>query len=119
MGDTEATGRTVDVTPTFHYHRHIEIVKRFVEQLTARVEGGLPRETDLIDYVRTNLPHVRDAMSHVLADDVERQIRITEDFPIHWPGINFHEFEPWEQNREACAYGDGTCGRRSSLVHTL
>lgn len=111
----ERTGDSVVLNPRFNYHRHVEIVKRFMEQVAVResaIETTEPTPDprgdafpdlfqqavmDLYLYVDKNLPHVARAIGDILADDIERQIKITEDFPIRFPALNFHPFAPADQ----------------------
>ena len=116
--DTENV-ESVVLNPRFNYHRHVAILKRFMEQLVA---NGSKLADDQVRYIEANLPHVVNAMSEVLADDVERQIQITKDFPMRHPGITFHEFvDGGAKNRSdqpLCTHED-CFAVRDWLVHTL
>jgi hypothetical protein len=112
----------VNLTPQFNYSRHVEIIKRFVEQVTA---NGSKLADDQARYIEANLEHVRDAMSQLLADDIERQIQITKNFP-HGPALDLHPFELYTgtmpHNGDVCGarVPSGRCGAlRSDMVHTL
>jgi hypothetical protein len=120
---TEPTGETVDLTPIFNYHRDVEIVKRFLEQLTAmqkNVHAG-----DVYRYLDDNLIHARNAMSGIMADDIERQIQITKDFPLR-PQLFLHQFVgedlpgDWPIGKpEPVCTEDDCYVKRGAMVHTL
>ena len=107
-----ATVETVDVTPIFNYTREIEIVKRFAERLSALSEAIANASTDpssdepfetlaaMADFVRPALPHVRQAISELMADDIKHQI-LDGTFPLRFPAIDFHEFQPEGQINDA------------------
>jgi hypothetical protein len=123
---TEETGESMNLTPHFNYHRHVEIVKRFIEQLVIRTSEPFPTDDafmDFVDYIRRNSAYVRSAMGEILADDIERQIQITKDFPLGPQMDGFHSFKPTDERHapDLCA----SCGRlkgggaRERAEHTL
>lgn len=118
MPEAEPTVKTYDVTPIFNYTRPVEVVKRFIEQLTAQ-NGGQPHPVygnDIDGYIDANLSHVRAAVSEIMADDVKQQIA-DKTFPIRYPAIDFHVFVPYEPNPEFCQDCDGL--RLDAIQHTL
>lgn len=114
---TERVG-SVTLNPTFNYHRDVEIVKRFTERLSA-LSDDQHLGSEAISYVRANIGHVRDAVSGLMADDVERQIQITKDFPLR-PQLFLHPFtsSPMSSDPDRCDEDD-CYGRREILSHTL
>lgn len=116
MPDTQPTTKTVDVTPIFNYTRPVEIVKRFIEQLTL-LSGDEHLGSEAIAYVRTNVDHVRSAVSEVMADDIKQQIA-DKVFPIRAPSLYLHEFEPYDGDpeRRVCQECDAV---RGHILHTL
>jgi hypothetical protein len=116
--------RTIDVTQVFHYSRDIEIVKRFIEQLTKHSdtiakrpdpESDYEQLAELADYVAANLTHVRNAVSEAMADDIKTQIAEGK-FPLRTQQVEFHPFTPYEANPLAC---DECGGQKDILTHTL
>lgn len=109
----------LNITPHFRYHRDVEILKRFIEQ-ASRLSLDDHLGSEAIAYIRTNVEHAREAMSGVMADDVERQIQITRDFPRPEPGWDgAHPFVAMDERHapDVCA----TCGRTgpNRPEHTL
>jgi len=109
---------TMDLTPSFRYHRDVEILKRFGEQLML-LSGDDHLGSEIVKYVRTNMPHVVSALSGILADDVERQIQITKDFPRPQPGFDgAHPFVAMDERHAPATCN--SCGRSEDRPeHTL
>ena len=102
MTKTETTIRSIDVTPEFNYSRHVEIIKRFTEQLTVLSDpDGEHLGSEAIAYIRKNIPWARRAVSEIMADDIRLQIK-DESFPNRAPTIRFHEFIPDPVDTEVC-----------------
>jgi len=107
--------RTIDVTPTFNYQRHVEILKRFTEKLLWHSAiRTWPTPWVMADFIAEAMPYVKQAISELLADDVLLQIK-SDTFPLH-PQITFHAFEPYE------AEGEGAnvcvdCDQGPTAVH--
>lgn len=119
------TVKTVDVTPIFNYDRHVEIVKRFIEQLTKHsqhIASPMPGEEDhelvaaMADYVALTIEDVRKAASEIITDNIETQIR-EKRFPLSGPHLYLHPFEPYKQGyTNLCVECDGS---RTALAHVL
>lgn len=123
MPDTEKTGDSIVLNPIFHYTRPVEILKRFTEQVTALSEALNAAEEqdtdqlmDLAQYVSANIEHVRGAVSTVMADDIERQIQITKDFPLR-QALFLHKFVSGQQ--DVHCHEDDCYALASAMVHTL
>lgn len=89
---------TMNVAPTFDYQEHTEIIKRFVEKLTRLTSEPFPTDDafmDFVDFIRKALPHVRPAVSKLLADDVLVQID-HRTFPAR-NSLDVHAFTPYEE----------------------
>ena len=93
---------TMILNPRFNYQKHTEILKRFGERLST-LDGVDPPTMGHVNldaaeavaiYVHANLKHIRQAMSELLADDIELQIA-THKFPIA-PQLMEHWFHPFE-----------------------
>jgi hypothetical protein len=108
--ETIVTGY-IDVTPTFNYHREYEIVKRFIERLSA---NRSKLADDQVRYIEANLDAVRVAMQSIITDDIERQIRLTKDFPLHQQ-LFLH---PFKGDSDVCQEPDCYAGRLAT-IHTL
>jgi len=117
MATDEVVGSIV-LNPQFRYHRDVEILKRFTERLSALSDGD-HLGSEAIAYVRANIQHARDAVSGVMADDVERQIQITKDFPRPQPGFDgAHPFVAMDERHAPSTCNQ--CGRSDDRPeHTL